>query len=315
MRGAFFFLLLSLLTSCEHLTRTLEAWYDDAMGLEPPEPLQAPSIPKRPANALTGSAFLSATMSLSKADREVAIIREFEQGNVPDFIRRLQPIIVRAEINGIKHKGVVWVTPDYLSIGSDKDFVRIPMIPAVAQLVADRYGFILPTKKLVDEIYEQAKITLSPIALPSTADMVTNGFYAKHNATIESQLDHRRHGDLIAGHKKDLVLTNRLLERPQREAIYGWHQSKNEVIQSLSIFHVCTYADYSHGVRLVHKTMLLDGEETLVANVLQDPVLSALLSDEGPLRVVRFATNCVFDCLMSTGNTLQVRPEVGPCQP
>lgn len=47
--------------------------------------------------------------------------------------------------------------------------------------------------------------------------------------------------------------------------------------------------DYSHGVRWIHGTMVVDGVERLVADVLRDPELAPLVSDEGPLSSVRAA--------------------------
>ena len=42
--------------------------------------------------------------------------------------------------------------PDYLAVGSDDDFVRMPMTPQTAQQIADLFGCILPTRKMVDAI-------------------------------------------------------------------------------------------------------------------------------------------------------------------
>ena len=95
-------------------------------------------------------------------------------------------------------------------------------------------------------------------------------------------------GDLTAGHQKDLVISNRLTQKPDRVAIYGWHQQNGKPIQGLSTVHESTYADYSHGVRLVRNRVLVDGQPTTVAAVLADPVLQPLLSDEGAFTQARY---------------------------
>ena len=41
------------------------------------------------------------------------------------------------------------------------------------------------------------------------------------------------------------------------------------------------YVDYSHGIRLVKQQMIVDGVPMSVADVLADPNLCVLLSDEG----------------------------------
>ena len=90
-------------------------------------------------------------------------------------------------------------------------------------------------------------------------------------------------GALTAGHKKDLVLSQRLWEQPGRVAIYGWHRADGTPIQPLSTVHGARYADYSHGVRLVSQTMFVDGRPTRLLDALADEQLGPLLSDEGPL--------------------------------
>jgi hypothetical protein len=52
----------------------------------------------------------------------------------------------------------------------------------------------------------------------------------------------------------------------------------------VSTVHGRRYSDYSHGVRLVAATMRLDSEPRPVVDVLRDPDLAPVLSDEGPIR-------------------------------
>ncbi len=66
-----------------------------------------------------------------------------------------------------------------------------------------------------------------------------------------------------AGHKKDVVITNRLTREQGRIAIYGWHQPTGIPIQPLSTVHGAGYADYSHGIRLVSDVVLIDGKHAL----------------------------------------------------
>ncbi len=66
-------------------------------------------------------------------------------------------------------------------------------------------------------------------------------------------------------------------------------------IQPLSTVHGACYADYSHGVRLVSENVLVDGGTRSIYDVLQDPVLSKVLSDEGPIRNLRALTTPAAD--------------------
>jgi hypothetical protein len=245
----------------------------------------ARAIPPRPAGAPTGSDFVRATIGLSEADREPLIARALLAGDVPAFLRRLRPVTLEGEAKGRTVRVTICVTPDYLALGSDSDFLRIPMALPTALAVARRFGFVLPTPKMVDAIYEQADVHLRPQPLPAGPQMRSTAYYWRHENRIRAQ---RRAlgaplGLLIAGDKKDLVLSNRLLEKPDRVAIYGWHRGDGDPIQPLSIRHGVRYADYSHGVRLVSTTAYVDGKPRSLTDLLEDPQLADLLSDEGPV--------------------------------
>ena len=66
-------------------------------------------------------------------------------------------------------------------------------------------------------------------------------------------------------------------------AIYGWHHPDGKPIQPLYVGHVDWYVDYSHGIRLISRRMMVDGRPMQVADVLRDKELSPLLSNEGPI--------------------------------
>lgn len=235
--------------------------------------------------ALTGSVFLEATRALSSAAREEAIFDAVVTGSVPSFGH----LFADVRLTDGRHDGVVRVALDYAAVGADEDFVRIPMSPVTAQRLADRFGYVLPTRKLVDAIYRAAEVKLTPAPLPPNPKMISNDYYRRHHELIEKQRAGRGTGKLIAGHKKDVVIAKKLKERPKQVAIYGWHRRDGRAIQPLSLVHEANYADYSHGVRWIHSTMVVDGVERPVADVLRDPELAALVSDEGPLSSARAA--------------------------
>lgn len=244
-------------------------------------------LPPRSAQALTGTAFLEQSRKLSRPEREKAILQQVLSGNVPDFMREFKPLSLSAKgADGQMHTATVHVMPDYLAIGSNEDFVNIPMDPMTAQKIADQTGTVLPTRKLVNDIYKQAQVKLQPKPQTPGPQMMSNDYYLKHAQTLKQQRQDAgmQLGQLLAGHKKDVVLTNRLESNPGKVAIYGWHQLNGKAIQPLSTIHENTYADYSHGVRLVAGTMTIDGVELSVAEVLKNPNLAPLLSDEGALK-------------------------------
>jgi hypothetical protein len=249
-----------------------------------PQALTA-GIPARPSSASTGSDFVRRTAGLSELEREAVIVAELLAGDVPGFLRHLKPVTLLGRRAGKTVRATICVTPDYLALGSDDDFLRIPMGLQTAVAVAARFGFVLPTPKMVDAIYQQAEVHLRPQPLPPGPEMRSTAYYSRHNARIQMQ---RRKlgaplGLLVAGQKKDLVLTNRLRRKPGRVAIYGWHRGAGQPIQPLSTVHGARYADYSHGVRLVSAVAFVDGKPRPIFEVLEDPALGLLLSDEGPL--------------------------------
>lgn len=245
-------------------------------------------IPARPADAIGGREFMNRTRNLDRTRREEAILAEILRGNIPDFLRQLKTVIIPfTGRDGRQHTISYQVMPDYLAIGSNSDYIRIPMNPMTAQKIADRFGCSLPTRKMVNDIYGVAEVKLAPKPLPAGPRMMSNEYYERHQELVSQQLGNRPPGELIAGNKKDVVISNVLAGKPDRVAIYGWHQTNGKPIQGLSTVHENTYADYSHGSRMVGKTVVVDGQEMQIDQVLRDPDLCRGLSDEGPITVTR----------------------------
>jgi len=245
-------------------------------------------LPSRSANAESGSEFLDRTEGLGRVAMDREILEAIFTGNVPTYQRQLIPITVETQ----GRQARLHVTCDYLAIGSDEDFVRMPMTSAAAQRIANRVGATLPTPKLVDEIYRQAPAKLPPSWIDGGPTYGTLADYRQHNETLERRRLDAGYalGRLTAGHKKDIVLADVLGVRPNRVAIYGWHKRVGVVVQPVNTSHFCRYADYSHGVRLVDQLVLVDDQAYRASDVLQDPELAFLLSDEGPLSVTRYET-------------------------
>ena len=243
-------------------------------------------IPSGPARALTGSQFAKYVAKMDPRQREQAILKEILAGNLPAFLRNLVPVKLSVRsAQGKTLNATIFAMPEYLAIGTDKDFLRIPMNLYTAAAVATKLGFILPTRKIVDAIYAQAAFHFSPQPMTAGPQMRSTEYYVTHNQKVEAQsrvLGITR-GALVSGDKKDVVVTNRLEHNPGKIAIYGWHRLNGAPIQPLSTVHGACYADYSHGIRLVSETVMVDGEARSVYDVLQDPAVSDVLSDEGPI--------------------------------
>ena len=243
----------------------------------------------RAAGAPTGSQFIGEVAGLGYTAREARIQQEVLGGNVPGFLREFVPITVNATIGGTPTQATYYVTPDYVSIGLDRDFMRVPMTPLIAQPIADALHCLLPTRKMVNAIWSQAPIHLSPAPIsPATVDIMLATTHYRHHEMVEAQRAGNPLGPAIAGIKKDVVITPLLASNPGKVAIYGWHYTNGTPIQPLYLGHVDWYVDYSHGIRLVRDRMLVNGVEMAVADVLADPDLCVLLSDEGVITNPRY---------------------------
>ena len=86
--------------------------------------------------------------------RYAAARDEILWGNVPDFLRVLVPVTLHAAA----HEVTVFVTPDYLAVGTDDDCVPIPLDFIDAAAVAARLGVALPTARIVDAVYQAAAV-------------------------------------------------------------------------------------------------------------------------------------------------------------
>lgn len=265
-------------------SRAYTPWVEDTVALPAATP---PDIPPRAQRAMTGSAFIKSVTRLSRDEREAAIRRELFAGNIPSFLRTLRTVeVTDTTTDSVKHTVSYDVMPDYLAIGSDRDFVRMPMTPYTAQAFCDAFGFVLPTRKMVNDIWAAAKTHLDP--RPLTVERESPLTFLQHHRIIEDQLKGVERGTFVAGIKKDVVVTNRLGEKPQRVAIYGWHYVNGQPIQPLYVGHVDWYVDYSHGIRPVRRAMRVDGVQRSFEKIVTDPLLNGLISDEGVITVSRY---------------------------
>lgn len=240
-------------------------------------------IPPRPAGAPTGRAFARELLGLPDDEREARIRHELASGNIPKFLRRFVP--VRLQPPAPDRAGVVTIcaAPDYLAVGSDLDFLLMPMRLATALSTASRFGLTLPTPRIVDAVFAQAAVHFVPRPLPAGSEMRSTAYLLRHNELIAEQRSALGVplGMLSAGDKKDLVLTGRLWGHLDRVAIYGWHEPDGRAIQPLSTVHGWRYADYSHGVRLISTRVFVDDKPGSLFDVLQDRRMAVAVSGEG----------------------------------
>jgi hypothetical protein len=260
---------------------------------------QSLDLPPRPESAPKGKAFALSLVDLPLAEREEKILAQVKAGNVPTFLRKLVPVSVTVGTVRASY----FVAPDYLAVGSDDDYFLAPLTPLTAQVIADRLDCVLPTPKMVDDIYANSTVKLTPEPIPPSPAMTTVPVFLRHNERVRAARGDKPLGALVAGSKKDVVVANKVFAIPGKVAIYGWHKRDGKPIQPLYVGHASSWVDYSHGIRLVSRRMTVDGAAKTIEEVLADPQLAPLLSNEGVMRQTRYERTDLIPAIKAAAGT------------
>jgi len=243
-----------------------------------------------PLNTISGTDFGNSIMNVGPTQtREDLIFAQFLAGNVPDFLRNAISVTVTAGNDTLTY----WVLPDVLSVGTNTDYLRTPLNPLTAKKVADLFGCVLPTRKMAHQIWQAATVKLNPNpnGAPYDATMMSTERMIFHNKKIQAALANKVPGELVTGHKKDVVISAGLLTHPKNVAIVGWWYPSGQMIQPLNyVSHDRYYKDYSHGIRLINRMVTINGQWYDIYDVLRNKTLATLISDEGPFDAAQMYT-------------------------
>ena len=249
-------------------------------------------VPSRSLDAMSGSAFVNLIWSVPREEREEQIYAQVIAGNIPNFMRQLSTVTANANIGGSDYSVKYFVIPEYLAVGSDSDYFLCPMTPLLAQRICNTLNCTLPTKKMVDQIYTSASCKLRPQPIPPSAEMITVPVFAQHNDSVRTLrfpvIPQYPLGTSVGGTKKDVIISNYIYQNlktnvPKPVVIYGWHQLNGVPIQPVYNGHGETYADYSHGIRLVLDSVIVNDSSMTFAQLLANSTLCSLVSDEGTI--------------------------------
>ena len=240
-------------------------------------------------SAITGDEFYHQAFAMKWKERDSLAVDNILAGNIPRFLRKFVGIHVSMidSTTGKRIKAIYYAAPDYLSIGTDRDWARINITPLAAQKIADTFDCFLPTKKMVDDIYRAAKVKLEPVPLYAFRDSTPTMWH--HHLIVEGQRKGKK--GLIAGIQKDVVISGKISRdpKPDRVAIYGWHKLDGNPIQPLYTGHVYWWVDYSQCIRLIYREIKVGRKWMDYTDVLKDPVLQKLLCDEQYCDFFRYA--------------------------
>jgi peptidoglycan hydrolase-like protein with peptidoglycan-binding domain len=240
---------------------------------------------------LGGRAFLEGLRGSNGAAREAAFMGAIHAGNIPDSLRGLRPVTITDPRNSTVSI-TIYVTPDYLRVGRDGDSAIIPLGANGSYTAAAGFNGIIPTPHMVDAIYRSGRRV---DAEPMTPDgrMTSTGYLIDQIGTTDAALARRGAslGALVGGHRKDVVVNDRLETRPTRVAIYGWHGTNGQPLEPGNTAHREDYVDYSHGTRIVHGVVrVTTGDEVTyrsIHDVLQDRRYAHILTGDGTLNAAR----------------------------
>lgn len=236
--------------------------------------------PPRPRDEdrITGTQFLESLRGLTREQVEERIFQEVTRGNIPDFLRpeNFFELAVNGTVDGQEVEIRIQVAIDYLAVGTNEDYVRVPVSPLLAQRIADRFGYVLPTERVVRILDEESQLERQDmpfLAAPDVAMLVIDPqtgrqvyekwnhqqygayegrwmtsleFTEKVNTLANEQILQRRlRGGIRAGHKKDIIYHP---ETTRRQSVCIFHPR----VQGVNFTsHDDLYRDYSHGARYI----------------------------------------------------------------
>ncbi len=178
--------------------------------------------------------------------------------------------------------------------------VRINVSAETQQHIADSLGCCLLTAKVLDIIWDRRAVTLEPSPQDIAA---TTQAMREYSGRIDMQLEAQGSpGGLKSTLGKHWVLTPECWTKnrvPQQACNYGWHfgprdsihgitgeksvTGNTHVLQGRSFHHDIRHVDYNQICRLMARQCYINEELADLADVLQDPGLSRLISHNGPL--------------------------------
>lgn len=241
--------------------------------------------------------------SLPASDaRENRILQAVAEGNYA----AIEWAEVRSEANG--HVCVMTVATDAFKIGK-VDPVRITCTQPTAQRIADMLGSVLPTAKMSDLRWAQAKNKLPPLTQPAdpseraahgySPTMSDNGSVLRHHDDVEKAIAGRKGISEPVG--KNWRCTNKLKGQPSISSNYGLYDPGAPSMAATAAGghlwqpepgtkHNNKHHDYSQVVVLWRREVFVDGVAYDIEEVSGDPELCWLVSSEGVIWAMRHAS-------------------------
>lgn len=235
-------------------------------------------IPRLSERALSGREFMEEYKKLEPAQRHMLVLQQLAIGNVPDHFKQFETIRVESGKGNVLE---MQVARHGLRIGTDADYVEVPLDGPTAMAAAEIYGCTLPTPWISDQIHTAAEanggivpfISAPEIAKrlsiewnPNKPDgnwMRSAEFVAERNRMLREYC--QKHGitdeQLTYGYHKDITHPLPGTTKPGMLEIYGGCYASGDRVQPISGgFHGAKYFDYSHQARFIRATIKINGK-------------------------------------------------------
>jgi hypothetical protein len=249
----------------------------------PPE-VPAPATPTAqppPRVRQTGSEWLRRYAQVDAGDehaRHRLVLEQVAEHNMPDSWDDWATVTVKGRKGSVVE---FEVSPHGLRIGTDEDWVEIPLDGPHSAAAAEILGLHLATAWMVDQIYEAARskgrvvhyYAATQIAKslgysdwnpndPDGVKMRSIEFFKQRSELLRDQLRQQKVDDsaLASGYFKSVVPPIDGVTRSGGLEMIGGYNTAGERIQPLSGgFHERTFFDYSQNLRLAKGVLRVDG--------------------------------------------------------
>jgi hypothetical protein len=198
-----------------------------------------------------------------------------------------------------EHTGIFFVSQDALKI----DGVRINVNAVLQQQIADLLGAYMLTPKLLDQMWAQRSVTLSPCTQPIAT---TSEAMIRHSRCVDDKLAEAggtTPDGVVQTVGKTWVISNELADHPGKAINMGWHLEQPmgggipfdaaptlpgaHMIQAPGYHHDSAWLDYSQIALFVHRNCTVDGQPTDFSTVARSADLASLVSAGGALQTLR----------------------------
>lgn len=222
---------------------------------------------------LTGTAFIDRIKNMSESAYRRAVADAIIAGSIPQCFARF----TRVDVASRGMTGTFWISPMPLAVGTDADMFHAPLPVATVQRIANHFGLLLPTSKMVDA----ARLVPGTIRIPFQSKPDPHQAIATY-ITASNEVEAQRAGRVgnITDFYKTYVLDGMRLHDMSHCIIYGAWRSSGSRVQEVSIAHGLGYGDYSQEGLVVWPQVLVGGRSMPYADAVTSATYWHIFSDD-----------------------------------